>query len=127
MTTRRETLAAGLAIAMAALGGAPARAGQDGKGLDKPGFGLIGQIKAVAGKRDELLAALRDGTDAMPGNIAYIIGADMADGDAIWITELWTTRAAHEASLQLPAVQAAIRKARPLIAGFGTRAEFLPT
>ena len=34
--------------------------------------------------------------------------------------------AAVEASLQLPAVQAAIKKGRPLIAGFGTRAEFKP-
>ena len=44
----------------------------------------------------------------------------------IWIVELWDSKEAHAASLQLPEVQAAIAKGRPLIAGFGTRAEFKP-
>ena len=62
----------------------------------------------------------------MPGNIAYLIGEDSANADAIWIVELWASKEAHSASLELPAVQEAITKGRPLIAGFGTRAEFRP-
>lgn len=89
-------------------------------------FGRIGQIKAIPGKRDELLTYLLAGSEAMPGNLAYIVAKDAVDGDAIWITEVWKDAAAHKASLGLPQVQAAITKARPIIAGFGTSAEIIP-
>ena len=62
----------------------------------------------------------------MPGNLAYLIAEDTANPDSIWITEVWQTQADHAASLALPAVQATIAKARPLIAGFGTRVETRP-
>ena len=78
------------------------------------------------GHRAALVAILSEGTSTMPGNIAYLIGEDSANPDAIWIVELWDSKEAHAASLKLPAVQAAIAKGRPLIAGFGTRAEFTP-
>ncbi|BAK65853.1 hypothetical protein SLG_11780 [Sphingobium sp. SYK-6] len=125
MTTRRDMIEGGLAglAGLAVLAGAPARAAS---AAAEAGYGLIGQMKAQPGKRDELIAILGEGTGAMPGNIAYIIGADLADADGIWITELWTDRQAHAASLQLSAVQEAIRKGRPLIAGMGVRVEFQP-
>lgn len=91
-----------------------------------PQYGLIGQMIAKPGERAALVAALTEGTGAMPGNIAYLIGEDSANPDAIWIVELWDSKDSHAASLGLPAVQAAIQKGRPLIAGFGTRAEFKP-
>ena len=92
----------------------------------QPLYGLIGQMKAAPGKRDELIGYLLAGTGAMPGNLAYLIAKDAADADAIWITEVWTDKAAHQASLALPAVQQAIARARPIIAGFGTRVETIP-
>lgn len=91
-----------------------------------PQYGLIGQMIAQPGQRAALAAILADGTTAMPGNIAYLIGEDSANPDAIWIVELWSDKDAHAASLQLPAVQAAIKKGRPLIVGFGQRIEFKP-
>ncbi len=42
------------------------------------------------------------------------------------MTEVWDSRDNHMASLKLPAVQAAIAKARPIIAGFGQRFETVP-
>src|SRR3546814_631402 len=93
---------------------------------DHPQYGLIGQMIAQPGQRGALAAILTEGTDAMPGNFAYIVGEDAENPDALWIVELWADKAAHAASLQLPAVQAAIAKGRPLIAGFGSRAEFKP-
>lgn len=89
-------------------------------------YGLIGEMKSVPGKRADLLAILRQGTSAMPGNLLYLIAEDRANPDSLWFTEVWTSEAAHRASLDLPEVQAAIAKARPLIAGFGTRAELRP-
>lgn len=91
-----------------------------------PQYGLIGQMIARPGQRAALAAILTEGTDAMPGNFAYLVGEDAENPDALWIVELWADKAAHAASLQLPAVQAAIAKGRPLIAGFGSRAEFKP-
>lgn len=89
-------------------------------------YGLIGQLKAVPGKREELIAILREGTGEMPGNLLYLVAEDLDDPDAIWITEVWATRTDHENSLKLPGVQTAIAKGRPLIAGFGARAQTRP-
>jgi quinol monooxygenase YgiN len=89
-------------------------------------YGLIGKMTAVPGQRDALAAILLDSTQAMPGCLSYVIATDPADADALWITEVWDNAAGHKASLGLPAVQAAITKARPLIAGFSNRVETAP-
>jgi quinol monooxygenase YgiN len=86
-------------------------------------FGLIGRILAIPGKRDELAAILVPGEAGMLGCLSYVVATDPANGDAIWVTEVWETRALHRASLQIPAVQSAIARARPLIAGFDNRTE----
>lgn len=91
-----------------------------------PMYGLIGKMIAAPGQRDALLAILLEGTAAMPGCLSYVIAIDPAEADALWITEVWDDRESHAASLQLPAVQAAIAKGRPLIAGFGPRIETTP-
>lgn len=89
-------------------------------------YGLIGKMLAAVGKRDELVKILLEGTDKMPGCLSYIIANDPADPNAIWITEVWDSKASHEASLKLPSVQAAIAKGRPMITGFGERFETEP-
>ena len=89
-------------------------------------YGLIGRIRAVAGQRDALAAILLEGTTAMPGCLSYVIAEDPADGDALWVTEVWDNASSHQGSLALPAVQEAIARARPLIAGFDSRAETRP-
>ena len=86
-------------------------------------YGLIGRVLAVPGKRDELAAILVPGEGGMPGCLGYVVAEDPANSDALWVTEVWVDQAAHRASLQLPAVQAAIAKGRPLIAGFDNRTE----
>ena len=89
-------------------------------------YGLIGKMLAVPGARDALAAALLEGTGDMPGCLSYVVAVDPADADALWITEVWDSAESHRASLQLPAVRAAIAKGRPLIAGFGERYETIP-
>jgi len=89
-------------------------------------YGLIGKMTAVAGQRDAVIAILLGSTGAMPGCLSYVIATDPADADALWITEVWDSQASHKASLSLPAVQAAIVKAKPLIAGFSNRVETTP-
>lgn len=110
---RRQILAAGVgATFVAAL---PACATLNGVPTM---HGLIGKMKAAPGQRDALVAILLDGIGGMPGCLSYVVARDPADADAVWITEVWESPEHHQASLSLPQVQAAIAKARPIIAGF---------
>lgn len=117
---RRDVLASGLAIA--ATTSTSIVQAQEAK----PMYGLIGQMKAAPGQRDALVAILSESTQGMPGCLSYVVAKDAVDGDALWVTEVWTDKDSHAASLKLPAVQAAIAKARPIIAGFGPRFETVP-
>ncbi len=92
----------------------------------KPMFGLNGQMTAAPGKRDELVGYLLEGSTSMPGCFSYIVALDTTNPDAIWITEVWDSAESHKASLGLPQVRAAIAKARPIIAGFGSQTETIP-
>ena len=89
-------------------------------------YGLIGKMMAHPGQRDELLDILTTQLGPMPGCRSYVVAKDPMDANALWITEVWEDTGAHQASLSIPAVKAAISKARPLIAGFGTRVETEP-
>ncbi len=88
--------------------------------------GLIGKLKAIPGQRDALIAILVDGVAGMPGCLSYVVAEDPADADAIWITEVWDSRASHQASLSLPSVKEAITRGRPLIAAFDLHIETVP-
>ncbi len=112
---RRQAVAGGLAIALLA----PHATATERTNM----FGLLGKMRAQPGKRAELIAILLEGTGEMPGCKAYIVAEDMKEPDAIWITEVWDKAESHKASLQLPAVQAAIARGRPLIAGFDSQVE----
>lgn len=89
-------------------------------------YGLIGKMTAADGRRDALAAILLEGLRNMPGNLSYIVANDPSDDTILWITEAWTDKAAHAASLTLPSVQAAIAKGRPLITGMERIAETNP-
>ena len=84
-------------------------------------YGLIGKMLTAKGKRDELAVILLEGTRDMPGCLSYVVAQDTSDADALWVTEVWESQKDHQNSLTLPAVQQAIAKGRPLIAGFGER------
>jgi quinol monooxygenase YgiN len=89
-------------------------------------YGLISKISTVAGQRDALAVLLVEATQAMPGCLSYVVAADSADVNALWITEVWDSQASHRASLSLPDVQAAIAKGRPMIAAFISQVETVP-
>ncbi len=81
-------------------------------------YGLIGKMRAAEGQRDALIDLMLQGTTDMPGCLSYIVARDPSDPDTIWITEVWTDEASHQASLAIPEVRATIERAMPLIAGF---------
>ncbi len=89
-------------------------------------FGLIGQLSAVSGRRDELVACLQGGSRDVPGKLAYLIALDRNDPDSIWVTEIWEDEAAYQACLSMPGVDAASAKLRELVASAGPRIETIP-
>lgn len=89
-------------------------------------YGLIGKMTALSGKRSELMNILNEATRKMPGCMSYVIAADSADPNIIWVTEVWEDKDYHGASLALPEVQHAIVRARPLIVGMERVAETAP-
>lgn len=120
-STRREFLAlTGTAAVAAAIPGTAVA-----KGASEM-YGLIGKINAVPGERDALIEILLEGTADMPGCLSYVVARDAQNPDAVWVTEVWESQEHHQASLELPAVQEAMRRGKPLIAAFGERFETRP-
>ena len=124
--TRRQAALTGAAAAAGIAGALAPGAARTAALVATPGFGLISQIFAAPGKRDALVGLLVEGTAEMPGCQAFIIAADSARDDGIWITEIWDSKASHDQSLKLPKVLDALEKGRPLITGIGTQAETTP-
>lgn len=89
-------------------------------------YGLIGKFTAHPGKRDELVACMIGEEASMPGCLSFVVAVDPQDANAVWVTEVWTDQAAHQASLTIPAVKASIERAMPLIAGMSDRHELKP-
>lgn len=81
-------------------------------------FASVGTLGAVPGQRDNLAAHLtrRSDTLTQAGCLLYEVGVG-DDADTVYVMELWTSAEAHQASLQLPAVQDAIAQARPMLSG----------
>jgi quinol monooxygenase YgiN len=91
-------------------------------------FGLYGKIIAHPGQRDALIAGLLEAAammQHMPGCELYIVNVSATEPEAVWVTEVWSSSADHQASLTREEVRALIQKNRPLIAG-GERIEILP-
>jgi quinol monooxygenase YgiN len=112
---RRRTF---LALAAGALAQPLCAHSQEGAGHM---YGLIGRMLLAPGQREAVIAILLEGTTKMPGCLSYIVAKDPSDDRAVWVTEVWDSEASHQASLSLPAVQAAIAKAKPMITGFAER------
>ena len=92
-------------------------------------FGMHGALKAQPGKGEELAEILLEAAEGLGADercLLYVVSRDLDQPDMIWVTEAWTDREAHDASLRAPGVPEMIARARPLIAGMEGRAEFTP-
>jgi quinol monooxygenase YgiN len=82
-------------------------------------YGLFGKFSAQPGRRDDLVTYLLLAAKLLERNsgcIHYIVSTS-DEPEAVWVWEVWTNAAAHDASLQTEGIQALIQEARPLIAG----------
>lgn len=82
-------------------------------------FANVGTLGAKPGSRDALVAILtRPSADlAAAGCLQYDVGVADDHPDTVFVIERWTSAEAHRASLELPATQAAIAEAMPLLSG----------
>ena len=81
---------------------------------------VIGSATAVAGRRDELVAAARAVTAATQedrGCVAYSFSADLEDADRIHSIEIWADRAALDEHMTHAHTEDFLRVAPGLVAG----------
>ena len=88
-------------------------------------YGYLGSMKTQPGKREEVVAILLSGLDGLQkvGCIQYTVGVSLSDDVTIWVSEVWSSKEQHDASLQLPEVKEAIARAMPMLTGDFTREE----
>jgi quinol monooxygenase YgiN len=82
-------------------------------------------MRARPGHRNEVIGILLAGAGGLraAGCQVYAVCTAPDDADTIWVTEIWDSAEAHEASLQLPATRAAIGRVMPMLTGEFTRQE----
>lgn len=111
-----RALIAGLVLVMIANTSAATHENEGSKSMK---FGMQVVMTAHAGKGDELgVIMLRASALVadMPGCEIYIVQQSINDDSKILITEVWTNKEAHQASLLNSQVRELIMQAKPLIA-----------
>lgn len=82
-------------------------------------FATCGTLGVKPGKREEVVAILTRpnlGDEAI-GCLLYEVGVNDDEPDTVFVMELWESAEAHQRSLQLESVRAAIAEAMPLLSG----------
>ena len=82
-------------------------------------FAYQGTLGAKPGKRDDVVALLTRRSSELvdAGCLLYEVGVNDDDPDSVFVSELWESAEAHQASLQLDSVRATIAEAMPLLSG----------
>ncbi len=82
-------------------------------------YGLIVKLTSAPGRRAELIEMMGgDDSYTIHGCRSYIVAEDAVDDNVLWITEVWSSQATHEASLQCPPINQSLTKADMLITAF---------
>lgn len=86
---------------------------------------LQGKLVAKPGSRDELTKIMLKASELMlakaKGCEMYIVGHGESDMNAVFITEIWTTKKDHEAALLVEGVRELIGGAIPILAEMPTK------
>ena len=88
-------------------------------------YGLFGKFSSQPGKRDELVQYLLQAAALLkrtPGCVHYVVSTS-DEPDAVWVSEVWSNKEAHDTSLEPEDLRTLIQQARPLIAGMSDRTE----
>lgn len=91
-------------------------------------YGLFGKFDAQEGKCDELIKILLQAAELLLRNdecIEYVVGKSDKPNE-VWVSELWTSKEAHDASLEPEDIRELVMSARPYIAGMSEGTEYYP-
>lgn len=80
-------------------------------------YGLFGKFVVHEGKRDEMVNILLRAAGLLSQNdscIFYVVGTS-GDPSEVWVSELWTSKEAHDSSLEPEDIRSLVMTARPLI------------
>lgn len=82
-------------------------------------FANVGTLGTLPGKRDEVVAILTRPNKELrnAGCLLYEVGTNDDEPNTVFVAELWESADAHQESLQLASVRAAIGEAMPLLSG----------
>jgi quinol monooxygenase YgiN len=92
-------------------------------------FGMNVRFAARPGQAEALAAILleaADGARELEACRLYVVSRSPADSQSVWVTEAWTSREAHDASLEDERAKALIQRALPLLAGPPEATELIP-
>ena len=81
-------------------------------------FSVHGRIAAQPGQREALIERFRDVLEIGIVGLEWCsISTVLGDPDAIWMTQIWTDKAAHDAGTRSVTVASATERAMSLVAG----------
>lgn len=89
-------------------------------------YAMTGKLIAQNGKRDELVAILKQAADLvgkLPDCRLYVVCEDLSNETHVWVFETWSDKQTHDASLSDEKVRSLIANARPLLAAAPDGAE----
>ncbi len=81
----------------------------------------------MADELERILLEAAAAAGSAPECRLYLVGRSPGEDDLVWVMEAWSTREAHDASLQDPAARALIQRALPLLAGRPGISELKPS
>jgi quinol monooxygenase YgiN len=82
-------------------------------------FANVGTLGVKPGHRDDVVEILVRAKPELreAGCLLYEVGVNDESPDTVFVCELWESPQAHQASLQINSVRAAIQEAMPLLSG----------
>ncbi|UYN91031.1 MAG: antibiotic biosynthesis monooxygenase [Anaerolineales bacterium] len=89
-------------------------------------YGVHGKFSATPGNGPALLHILLQAAEGLrhnPDCLIYLVSSQPGEPDAVWVSEVWASQPAHQASLEDQATRELISQARPLIAAISDRVE----
>jgi quinol monooxygenase YgiN len=92
-------------------------------------YALLNRLTAKPGHRQQVVGILIEAGRAFDDNsdcLLSLVSESADDPNVIWVTDLWTTREAHEAALQAPELRPFVEKSLPLLDGRPEQIEIRP-
>jgi quinol monooxygenase YgiN len=83
-------------------------------------YGSHGKFNAKPGERDNLVQYMLQAAESvrsLEGCLLYVVYTAPSDPHGVYITEVWTSKEAHEESLKLEGVRALISQVLPILDG----------